>query len=171
MGQDVIAHKAAKPHIDEDISCDYPHHRSHHFLWAHLEVGLNYYVAYETTEVPVIFGIPVTKRRVSPKEKSTPQGPRRQCGGGLLHRKQSFVIHCSSHKKWWLPSSCSPPASGGIQWGTHLLGSAGESMQTSGFTGLTLLHIKNDVSFSTETLKNMENKQRVTRGMVGEGMA
>lgn len=68
-------------------------------------------------------------------------------GGGLLPWKQPFVIHCSSHEKWWLPSSCSPPDSGGIQWGIHLLHSAGESMQTSGFPGLTLLHIKNNASF------------------------
>ena len=80
MGGDGIAHKAAKPHIDEDISCDCPHCRSHPFLWAHLGVDLNCYVASETTQIPVIFGIPVTKRRVSPNEKSTPQGPGRQCG-------------------------------------------------------------------------------------------
>lgn len=73
--------QAAKPHIGESISRDCPHHRSHPFLWALPRVDLNFHVASETTQVPVIFGIPVTKRRVSPNEKSTPQGQDRQYRG------------------------------------------------------------------------------------------
>lgn len=81
MGHDVMVSKAAKSQVDEDASHGRPQCGSHPPLRAHLEADFDFSVASQTTQVPVIFGIHGTKRRTSPNEKFTPQGPGRSHGG------------------------------------------------------------------------------------------
>lgn len=67
MGQDAIDYNAEWPQVDEDSSCDWPSCVSHSSFRTHLGAS-------QTTQIPVIFGIYLTKRRVSLNEKFT-QGP------------------------------------------------------------------------------------------------
>lgn len=113
----------------------------HPSLRAQLGADLNFSVAFQTTQVPVILGIHVIKRRESPNETFTPGGPGRKHEGwasaleaALGHPHTGAAIrdgdsHLSAHHQ--------PLENSG---GTR------ESMQVSGLSGHILLHIKNDAS-------------------------
>lgn len=119
LGQDVIVCKAASPQVDDMHPVI-----GHPSLKAHLGADLNFSVAFQTTQVPVIFGIHVTKRRESPNDTFTPGGPGRKHEGwasaleaALSHPHTGAAIrngdrHLSAHHQPPGNSGKHPPARG-----------------------------------------------------------
>lgn len=114
----------------------------HPSLRAHLEVDLNFSVAFPITQVPVILGIHVTKRRESPNETFTPGGQGRKHEGWASSLEAAL---CHPHAGTAIDMVIAIFLLTTSLWRTQ--GGARESMQTSGLSGHILLHIKNDVSF------------------------